>query len=116
MRLYGAIPAELICEMLIVLMHISMGSALTLVASRSGAQIGGSTALGVQHPRVDVVPSLPLRREVWVPPTSVGGGSRGNWPANGRVPLWESLACEFALLQDPSASVAAAVLRVVKID
>ena len=27
------------------------------------------------------------------------------------LPLWESLACEFALSQDPSASVAAAFLR-----
>ena len=85
--------------------------ALTLVASRSGAQIGGGTALGVQHPRVDVVPSLPLRREVWVLPTLVGGGSRGNGGPSG-LPLWEPLACEFALSQDPSASVAAAVLRV----
>ena len=90
----------------------SVGLALTLVASRSGARIGGGTALGVQHLRVDAVPSLPLRREVWVPPTSVGGGSRGNRPPNGRVPLWESLACEFALSQDPSASVAADGLRV----
>ncbi len=84
--------------------------ALTLVASRSGARIGGGTALGVQHPRVDVVPSLLFRREVWVLPTLVGGGSRGNGGPLG-LPLWESLACEFALSQDPSASVAAVVLR-----
>jgi len=64
----------------------------------------------LQHPRVDVVPSLPLRRE-WVLPTSVGGGSRGYGGPSG-LPLWEPLACEFALSQDPSALVAADVLRV----
>ena len=60
--------------------HLLSGPAFLSVPP-SGTQIGGGTALGVQLPKVDVVSSLPIRRDVWALPALVGV-RRAFWSAS----------------------------------